>query len=307
MANAIELFKAYIPYLDVAYREKSATAVLDVNDKLVQAGAKANSVVVPVSSVDGLADYSRNNGYVQRKTGISYETYTYNYDRGGKFSVDSMDNAETDSLAFGSLSGEFMRNKVIPEMDAFRFATYAGTQGITKKGGVLNAADNTISAIREAMNAMDEAEVSADTRYLFITPSLRNAIDDMDNYKSKAVLETFAGVYKVPQSRFYTAIDLLDGESENELEGGYKPAAGAFPINFMIIEKSAVIQHTKHTVSKIITPEANQTSDAYMFFYRAYGLTDVYKNKLSGIYLNYDNTGETAGKTPSQDGEVSSS
>lgn len=303
MPNAIELFKKYIPYLDTAYREKSATAVLDVNDKLVQAGAKANSVVVPVSDMDGLADYSRSSGYVQRKTGLKYETYTYNYDRGGKFSVDTMDNAETDSLAFGSLAGEFMRNKVIPEMDAFRFATYAGTAGISKKAGVLPSAENTLSAIRLAMNEMDEREVSPDTRYLFITPSLRNAIDDLDKYKSKAVLQAFAGVYKVPQSRFYTAIDLLDGESENEIEGGYKPAQNASPINFMIIEKSAVIQHTKHTVSKIITPEANQSADAYMFFFRSYGLTDVYRNKRAGIYLHYDDSENTTDSPTKNDND----
>ncbi|MCM1578091.1 MAG: hypothetical protein NC078_04750 [Ruminococcus sp.] len=288
MANAIELFKAYIPYLDLAYREKSATAVLDVNDRLVTAGKTANTVIVPVRTVDGLADYSRENGYVQRSTGIRYEEYAYNYDRGGRFSVDTMDNAETDSVAFGSLAGDFMRDKVIPEIDAVRFAAYAGVDGINKRSSVLRSAEDTLSALRDAMNEMDEREVSADSRYLFITPTLRNAIDDLDSYKSKAVISSFAGVYKVPQSRFYTAVDLLDGQSDNELEGGYKKAAGASPINFMIIEKSAVIQHTKHTVSKIITPEANQTADAYMFFYRAYGLTDVYKNKVNGIYLNYD-------------------
>lgn len=290
MANAIELFKQYIPFLDTVYREKSATAVLDVNDRLTQAGKNARSVIVPVTNMDGLADYSRNGGYVKRNTGTKYEQYTYNYDRGGKFSVDTMDNAETDSLAFGSLSGEFMRNKVIPELDAFRFASYAAAEGIGKAAGELFTAEETVSALRTAMNEMDEKEVSPDTRYLFITPSLRNAIDDMETYKSKAILQSFAGVYKVPQSRFYTAIDLLDGESENEIEGGYKPAENACPINFLIIEKSAVIQHTKHTVSKIITPEANQEADAYMFFYRSYGLTDVYKNKRSGIYLHYDNS-----------------
>ena len=34
------------------------------------------------------------------------------------------------------------------------------------------------------------------------------------------------------------------------------------------------------------TPEQNQTSDGWMFFYRSYGLADVYENKLAGIYLH---------------------
>ena len=58
------------------------------------------------------------------------------------------------------------------------------------------------------------------------------------------------------------------------------------PLNFMVIHKPAVIQFNKHVVNKIITPEQNQTSDGWMFFYRSYGLADVYENKLAGIYLH---------------------
>ena len=47
-----------------------------------------------------------------------------------------------------------------------------------------------------------------------------------------------------------------------------------------------MIQFNKHVVNKIITPEQNQTSDGWMFFYRSYGLADVYENKLAGIYLH---------------------
>lgn len=287
MPNSIELMKKYVPYLDVAYREGSFTSIFDVNNSLIQAGKTPRSVFVPVMIVDGLADYSRSNGYVSRSTSISFKEYEYDYDRGGKFTVDSMDNAETDSLAFGSLAGRFMADSVTPEIDAYRFAKYAGIEGISKSEETLLSAEDTLESLRAAMSVMDENEVSAKSRYLFITPTLRSAIDDLDTTKSRAVLSEFAGVIKVPQRRFYTAIDLLDGESENEIAGGYKKASGGADINFMIIEKSAIIQTSKHTVSKIISPEANQTADAWMFFYRAYGLADVYRNKTNGIYLSH--------------------
>ena len=90
----------------------------------------------------------------------------------------------------------------------------------------------------------------------------------------------------VPQKRFYTGIDLLDGTSENELAGGFKKAAGAKNINYLIIEPSATMQYTKHTVSKVFSPEENQMSDGWAFVYRAYGLCDVYENKTAGIYLS---------------------
>lgn len=64
-------------------------------------------------------------------------------------------------------------------------------------------------------------------------------------------------------------------------------SAGGAPINFMIVHKPAVIQFGKHTVSKVISPDANPDADAYIFSYRAYGLTDAYENKAAGIYCSH--------------------
>ena len=54
-----------------------------------------------------------------------------------------------------------------------------------------------------------------------------------------------------------------------------------------MIHKPAVLQYTKHTVNKVITPELNQDDDKWLFFYRSYGLADVYENKVAGIYLHH--------------------
>ena len=40
----------------------------------------------------------------------------------------------------------------------------------------------------------------------------------VDSYKSKSMVERFAGIVDVPQSRFCTAVDLLDGITKLELE-----------------------------------------------------------------------------------------
>ncbi len=77
-----------------------------------------------------MADYDRSTGYVYRNVTISFETKKFTYDRGAAFTVDAMDDEETAGLAFGSLAADFMRTNVIPEMDAVRFATYAGKSGI---------------------------------------------------------------------------------------------------------------------------------------------------------------------------------
>ena len=284
MANNIQLFKKYIALLDEVYKLSSKSSILDGDASLVQAGRNTNEIVIPKMSLDGLADYSRNSGYTKGNVTLTYETVKFNYDRGRKFVVDAMDDEETAGIAFGKLSSEFIRTKVVPEMDAFRFATYASLNGIGKATGTLADGAAVITALRAAANKMDEDEVPAEQRVLFITPTLRGMIDDLDTSKSKEVLAKFSSVVEVPQSRFKTQIELLDGTTGGEEAGGFN-ATGS-DINFMVIHTPAILQYPKHTVSKIITPEANQDSDGWMFFYRAYGLADAYENKVAGIYVH---------------------
>lgn len=281
----IQLFKKYIPLLDEVYKQAAKTSVLDGDNALVQAGTGANEIVIPKMTFDGLADYSRNSGYVRGAVSLTYETVKFNYDRGRKFVVDTMDNEEAAGVAFGKLSSEFMRTAVVPEIDAARFAAYAQVADIGKAEATLTDGASVVAALRAGVTAMDEAEVPAEERYLFITPTLRGMIEDLDTTSSKEVLNRFAQVVDVPQSRFYTKIKLRNGTTSGEEAGGFTTEGGQ-KINFLIVHKPAVLQYTKHTVDKIITPEANQESDGWMFFYRAYGLTDVYENKVAGIYLN---------------------
>jgi len=282
-------FKQYIDKLDEVYKYASKTAVLDGDPTLVAAGSNAKEIVIPKMTMDGLAAYSRNGGYVGGDVTLTNETVECNFDRGRAFTVDAMDNAETAGVAFGKLSAEFIRTKVVPELDAFRFAKYAGAQGISKinAGASLSTGADVIAALLVAQNAMDENEVPMESRVLFITPTLYNLISALDTTKSREVLNSFAEIVKVPQTRFYTAIKQNDGTTTGETSGGYAKADTGANINFMVIEKSAAIQFQKHTVNKIISPEENQTSDGWKFCFRDYGIADVYDNKVSGIYLHY--------------------
>ena len=286
MANSIALFKKYIDLLDEVYKQASLTSVLESDATLARAGANANEIIIPKLSMEGLANYSRNSGYVDGDVTLTNETVKFNYDRGRSFSVDAMDNEETAGVAFGRLSSEFIRTKVVPEMDAFRFAQLAANKGYTVTGATLGTGEDVLSAILAATSAMDENEVPADGRILFITPSLFNSVKALDTTKSREALEGFVQIVKVPQTRFYTAIDLLDGTTSGETAGGFTKDAEAKDINFMIVHKPAVLQFTKHTVNKVITPDENQHADAWKFCYRAYGLEDVYENKTAGVYVH---------------------
>lgn len=290
MSNSIALFKNYVPLLDEVYKKAALTAVLDGAPELAKQGANVNELIIPKMSMDGLANYSRNSGYVNGDVTITNETVTCNFDRGRMFTVDNLDNAETAGIAYGRLSSEFIRTKVVPELDAFRIATYAGISGIsTVAGAALSSGDAVVSAIRAAVNKFNEDEVPQEQRYLFITPTLIGLVQDLDTTKSKKVLEGLT-VIETPQSRMYTAITQNDGKTEGQESGGYVKASAAKNINFMLIHKSAVIQYQKHVAPKVVTPEQNQESDAWKFGYRNVGIADAYENKVAGIYLHKSTT-----------------
>lgn len=285
MANSIALSKVYTNLLDEVYQKSALTAVLESDASLARQGANANEIIIPKLSMDGLGNYSRNDGYVKGDVTLTWETVQFNYERGRMFQVDDMDNEETQNIAFGRLAGEFIRTKVVPELDAFRFATYAKTANATKKEADLATGADVIAALREATNNMDEAEVPAEDRHLFITPTLYGMVQDLDTTKSKEVLSRFATITQVPQTRFYTAIDLKSGK-DGEKAGGYAKAAAGKKLNFEVIHKPATLQFTKHAVPKLISPEQNQDADAWKYGYRNYGLCDVYENKEAGIYVH---------------------
>lgn len=295
MANTITLAKKFVPLLDETYQSQSLTAVLDGDNALVAQGANAGELIIPRMSMQGLGDYSRSGGYVEGDVTLTNETVTYNFDRGRMFNVDTMDDMETAGVAFGRLAGEFIRTKVVPELDAFRLSSYASATGVSSETGTLEDGAAVIAALRAAVTKMDEDEVALEERYLFITPTLHGLIQDMDTTKSREVMDRFAAVVDVPQTRFYTAIAQKSGKvistgdstTTDETAGGYGKAAAGKDINFMVIQKAAVIQYEKHVAPKILTPQQNPDADAYKFGYHSVGVAKVQEGKVKGVYVHH--------------------
>ena len=287
MSNSITTFKKYVPLLDEVYRQAAVTAVLDGSPELVREGAAAGELVIPKMEMNGLAAYSRNGGYAAGDVTLTNETVQCNFDRGRMFSVDALDDEETAGVAFGRLSGEFIRAKVAPELDAFRFATYCQKSGIgAATPGALATGAAVVTALRAAVAAMDAAEVPFENRYLFINGGLLALIEDLDATKSRAVMTRFQQVIQVPDTRFYTKITQRDGTTVGQTDGGYVKADDGKAINFLVLHKDALIQFSKHITPKVIPPEQNPDADAWKFGYRHVGIADVYANKVSGVYLH---------------------
>ncbi len=287
MSNSIELAKRYVPMLDLCYKQASLTSILDGSAQLMREGYNADEMIIPMLDMDGLGDYSRNSGYVDGDVELDWQTVKCNFDRGRMFQVDELDNIETGGVTFGYLAGEFIRTKVVPELDAFRIYKYATKEGVTKDyNTAITTGAKAIEAIRKANDAMDNDEVPYEGRILLATPSIIGKIQDMDTTKSRELIASFAAIIKMPANRFNDSITQNDGTTDGQESGGFSVPDDANPLNFMIVHPSALIQFNKLVKPKIITPEMNLKADAWKYGYRLVSIADVYANKLAGVYVS---------------------
>lgn len=287
-SNSIAFASNYTSVIDEVYQRASVSGVLNSGRRMVRAGHNAKEILIPKISVTGFGNYTRNVGYKTGAITYEFETKTFNYDRGIRLFADVMDIEEAGANdCFVEAGAELQRTQVAPEADAFTFAQIAGHTGVTVTPEDLSEATATdiLQALREVTSAMDEKQVTLGSRYLFITPTLKGVLDDFSYANptmSNRVLERFARVIEVPQVRFYTKIDLKSGDTEF----GYAKAAAGKAINFMVVEKSAVIKFDKHVASRVFSPDELESLDSYMMKYRKYGIVELFDNKLDGVYAS---------------------
>lgn len=295
MPNNFALAQRFLPLLDEVYKQNSKTSILDATKVEF---VNANTVKVFKTAMDGLGDYSRNNGFVDGDVTGTWETMTLTKDRGRSFMVDSMDDEETIRMAFGTLAGEFIRTKVVPEVDAYTFAKLAGVSGIdtATPANVTIGSTDVPALIDEATRSMNENEVPNEGRLLFISETayagLQNKITREVMNDDKGINRTILKyddmrIIRVPQNRFYSAITLADGKTSGQEAGGFVGTKSTgYKINFMIVHPSAVCKVVKHVKPRIFNPDTNQKADAWKFDYRIYHDVFAYENKLKGIYLH---------------------
>ena len=294
---SIALAAKYQPILDEVYKNASLTAFMDAKTKPVDFGG-ASAVNVFKTSMVGLGKYNRASGYPAGDVTGTWETLTLSKERGRAFSIDRMDDEESLGEAFGTLAGEFIRTQVVPELDAYRFSTYASKAGITQVGtpAALDNGSKVLAAFDVAMAQLDADEVPAEGRVCFIETQcynyLKGSLTRTLGAQTSADRRIFeldgVKVVPVPQARFYKGVTLDDGATS--AAGGFaKTASTGRDINFLLLHPSSVLQVTKLADLKVFTPEQNQTADAWLIQYRLYHDAFVYDNKVKGIYSHISN------------------
>ena len=230
--------------LDKIIERETLTSDLNMNGDLLGEFSDAGEIKVATIAMDGLADYNRTTGFVDGEVTTDWETYKLKYDRGRSFSIDAMDDEEHAGIVSANVMAEFERTKVIPEVDAIRFAKLAENAGNTTAAD-LTTADATYKAVANAEEVIEDAGVDLSTCLLYCTSTIKRLLREnvKQNYRlsqgenpnGKFTMWDEMKIVTVPSARFQNKITLLDGTTSGQEDGGFKAADDALALNFMIV------------------------------------------------------------------------
>ena len=292
-ANSIAYAQKFLPLLDEAYKADSKTAVLDTLSDYVRFTG-ANTVNIFNLDTVGMANYDRDAGFVPGDVTGTWQPYVLETDRGRSYQVDFLDNDEAMGLVVPNLLATVERQHIIPEVDAYRFATYAsGAAAGNVVTETIAAGAAAVASIDLATSTLDDAEVPYEGRILFVNPTmyryLKAGITRMVMNRDRDIdynVEMYNDmrVITVPSGRFNTAIT-LNNPTTSSGAGGYTATGDA--VNYMIVHPSAILQVMAHYAPRFFTPEQNIEADAYRVQPRFAHGAWVKAHKTNGIYVSH--------------------
>ena len=296
--NNLEFATQITGELDKAIVQKAVTGFFNDN----AFGAKfvgAKTVSVPVMDMDGLGDYDRDAGYTQGGVNLEYVDYTLTMDRGRTFQIDAQDADETGVAGLaGKVSGEFVRTKVVPEVDAYvlsKLGKYAETAEQTVEGDL----DTDI------FKMFNEAQISIGGNLdfnqelvcfvnptvwgaLMNTPALSRSITVSDFKQGDINLQvkSLNGIALIPvsDSRMYTEYTFNDGTAVGQTAGGFTKTEGAKHIGMLMLPKSACMLVKKTDKVRVFDPMTTQHANAWKIDYRVYYDALIKESEKAGIF-----------------------
>ena len=281
--------------LDKIIERETLTSDLNMNGDLLGEFSDSGEIKMAKLTMDGLADYDRATGFVDGEVTTDWETYKLRYDRGRAFSIDAMDDEERAAVVSANAMAEFERTKVIPEVDAVRFAALAENAGNTV-AAALTTQDAAYKAVMEAETAMEDLGADLSKCILYCTPAVKRLLREnvKQNYRlsqgenpdGKFAAWDEMKIVTVPSSRFQSKVDLLDGTTSTQEKGGFKPAEGAKAVNFMVVHPEAAAAIQRHKTLRYFAPDVNQKRDAHLWQYRLFHDLLVYENKKGLVYCH---------------------
>ena len=288
MSNTITYASKLTEELDKLFVQSAVTGFLTDN-ALRAKFVGAHTVLIPDMELSGLGNYDREGGFADGSVTVSNTSFTLTQDRGRSFMLDAQDEDEAGAANLaGQVLGEFVRTKVVPEVDAYclsKLAAVAAENGQTVALGDGEAIEDNVFALLQKMISRVRQTVGYDEPLVaFCDPTVYDALMTTPEISRYLRMDEFSkggislrvnhidnvAILPVPAARMKTGYEFNDGTSEGETDGGFTAAAGAESIGVLVMPKRGASLIRKTEKLRTFTPDQNQKADAYKFDYRLY-------------------------------------
>ena len=288
--NTLEFATKFAGELDKMIVQKAVTGFFA--DNLLRAkfvGAK--TVIIPDIDFVGLADYDRDNGFSKGKMTVAHTSYELTQDRARSLQIDREDMDETGvaNLA-GQIMGEYIRTKVVPEMDAYTLSKLAGIAIEKANTETLDTA-KAYELFVKLVNKV-QAKAGFDTEMVaFVNSDVYAAFMNSTEIQKHITVSDFKQGeinLKVKKINDVVIIPVADDRMKTAYEddadkGGLKPTEAAKNIGILVLPKKAASLVKKSEKIRVFEPDTNQDADAYKFDYRVYYDVFVKKSNINHI------------------------
>lgn len=344
--NSFEVITKFLPQaVDKYFYEDSKTAILEKGEKFIDVKFDETGYVKILDILmDGLSDYYQTqqdtvdrlapansrpgnaspdyaayagnmasgsrDGFAIGGVSNQWEILRLQYVRGRQFRIDYIADEETAGAIIGNIAEEFVRTKVIPEVDATRFSFIADQTSVSlgnrhsetlSSGATGGGSVNILDALNRDAEWMSEHEVTKDEMIVFHTPAITTLLMQtkengivkplyQEDFKSEAGIDFKVKKYnemnlvEVPSNRFFTNILLANN--------GYRPTSSSKTLNYIMCSKKAIVPVRKLEYNKIYGPEQSGLAGfhGYLMNFLIYHGVFVPENKLPAVVASVSAT-----------------
>lgn len=259
------------------------------------------TVAIPELGLQGLGDYDRETGFVNGTVSVDATPFTLQMDRGRSFQIDRED-ADESGIAdlAGQVVGEFVRTKVIPEVDAYVLSKLAGAAMLGNQTVTGTPASEAFKMLKKAVAKAQDAVGYDEELVAFVDGAFYEALQSTPELNRHLVMNDFkkgelhtqvasldgVAILPVQSNRMKTAYTFNDGETGGQEAGGFAPTGTAKSIGLLVVPRRAASLIKKTAETRTYDPKQNQKADAWKLDYRIY-YDVVIKNSMKQGIITY--------------------
>ncbi len=255
----------------------------------------AKTIKIPFLTTSGRKNVNRDaiDGAFARNVDKADQTLTMSFYREWSTLIDPADMDETNQvLTITNATKVFNETQKFPEKDAYLvskiytdFVTAGGTVDSTEL-----STSNVLSVFDTMMENMDERNVPAVGRILYVTPAVKTLLKNAQSVVRNIVVngsndkELNRLVDRLDEVKIVSVPSSLM-KSKYSFSTGFAPAGDAKQINMFLVHPTSVITPEKYEFAGTEAPSAHTKGD-YLYYEKSYEDAFIIDNRIAGIAFN---------------------